>query len=74
MLLVVPIAIFANAARVAVTGVLAHYRGIRVAEGFFHGFAGWLVFIFELALLVAAYGALNYFERIVGKKSVDDEK
>jgi exosortase len=40
----VPIAIFANAVRVAGTGLASHWFGPAAAEGFFHGFSGWLVF------------------------------
>jgi exosortase len=49
----IPIAILANAARVAGTGLAAHWLGPRVAEGFFHGFSGWLVFAVAFAGLVA---------------------
>jgi exosortase len=48
----VPIAILANAARVAGTGVLAHYYGQEVATGFFHTFSGWLVFLVAFVLLL----------------------
>ncbi len=47
----IPIAIAANAIRVAGTGVLAHVAGPSVADGFFHTFAGWLVFMVALAML-----------------------
>jgi exosortase len=47
----IPIAIAANAARVAGTGVLAHYYGVQAAEGFFHTFSGWLVFIVAFTML-----------------------
>ncbi len=40
-----PIAIIANAARVSGTGILAHYYGDKVAQGFFHGFSGWILFV-----------------------------
>ena len=36
----VPIAILTNALRVSGTGVLAHYYGTEVADGFFHSFSG----------------------------------
>jgi exosortase len=51
----VPIAIVANGLRVAGTGVAAHYYGAEAAEGFFHTFSGWVVFIvaFVLMYLVA---------------------
>ena len=47
----VPIAILANAGRVAGTGIAAHYYGVEAAQGFFHTFSGWLVFMVALALL-----------------------
>jgi exosortase len=40
----VPIAVVANAARVAGTGFASHWFGARAAEGFFHTFSGWLMF------------------------------
>jgi exosortase len=52
VLLSVPIAIAANAFRVAGTGFLAHYWGAEMAQGFYHGFAGWIVFVVAFALLL----------------------
>src|SRR5947207_15522265 len=49
----VPIAILTNAARVSGTGVLAHYYGTGVADGFFHSFSGWVVYLVALLLLFA---------------------
>jgi len=40
-----PIAIIANAARVTGTGILAHHYGDNVAQGFFHSFSGWILFV-----------------------------
>jgi len=53
----VPIAILTNALRVSGTGVLAHYYGTRVADGFFHSFSGWVIYI-AAALLLFATGWL----------------
>ena len=47
----IPVAIIANGARVAGTGIAAHYYGPAAAEGFFHTFAGWLVFVVAFILL-----------------------
>ena len=47
----VPVAIIANGSRVAGTGIAAHYYGAAAAEGFFHTFAGWLVFVVAFVLL-----------------------
>ena len=47
----VPVAIAANGLRVAGTGIAAHYYGLEAAEGFFHTFSGWLVFVASFAML-----------------------
>jgi exosortase len=47
----IPVAILANGLRVAGTGVAAHYYGPAAAEGFFHTFSGWLVFVVSFAML-----------------------
>ena len=49
-MLSVPIAIAVNVLRVAGTAVLADYR-LEFAEGFYHAFSGWLVFVMGFALL-----------------------
>jgi exosortase A len=49
----IPVAIVANGVRVAGTGIAAHYVGPEAAEGFFHTFSGWLVFIVAFVLLFA---------------------
>jgi exosortase len=49
----VPVAIVANASRVAGTGLMSHWIGARAADGFFHAFSGWLLFVVAFAGLVA---------------------
>jgi exosortase len=49
----IPVAIVSNAARVAGTGILAHYYGPSAAEGFFHEFSGWIVFIVAFVMILA---------------------
>jgi exosortase len=49
----VPIAILANGVRVAGTGAAAHYFGDQAAQGFFHSFSGWLMFVVAFGLLFA---------------------
>ncbi|WP_447979461.1 exosortase A [Candidatus Nitrospira bockiana] len=53
VVLSIPIAIAANAFRVSGTGVLAHYWGAQAAEGFYHTFSGWLIFVVAFLLLLA---------------------
>lgn len=47
----IPIAIVSNGARVAGTGIAAHVYGPEAAQGFFHSFSGWLVFVVAFALM-----------------------
>jgi exosortase len=49
----VPIAVSANALRVIVTGVLAQWWGAKAAEGFFHEFAGMVIFVLAMVMLVS---------------------
>jgi exosortase len=48
----VPIALAVNAVRVAGTGVAGNYLGARYAEGFYHVFAGWLLFLLALGVML----------------------
>jgi exosortase/archaeosortase family protein len=48
----VPIAIFTNALRVSGTGILARYYGTQVADGFFHSFSGWVIYIVAFLMLL----------------------
>ena len=57
----VPIAIITNAARVSGTGVLARYYGTQVADGFFHEFSGWVIYIAAFLLLFAFGWLLDRF-------------
>jgi exosortase len=51
-LMTMPVAIAANALRVAVTGVAAQAIGPAAAEGFLHSLSGWLVFMFAIGVLL----------------------
>ena len=55
----VPIAVFANALRVAGTGLMSYWIGPAAADGFFHSFSGWIVFVVALIGLVAFHRALE---------------
>jgi exosortase/archaeosortase family protein len=63
----VPIAIITNAARVSGTGILARYYGTEVADGFFHEFSGWVVYIAAFLLLFALGWVLDKFGGRGGK-------
>lgn len=48
-----PIAIFLNGFRIGMTGLLVDLYGKQTAEGFFHSFSGWLLFVSSLLILLA---------------------
>jgi len=60
-----PIAIFVNAFRVSATGVLANYYGISVAQGFFHDFSGYLLFLVAFVLMVVVGVILSILEKLL---------
>ncbi len=41
----IPITIFTNSLRIALTGILSERFGSKAVEGFFHDFEGWLIFM-----------------------------
>jgi exosortase A len=47
----IPVAIVANGLRVAGTGIAAYHYGEDAAQGFFHEFSGWVVFVVSLAMV-----------------------
>jgi exosortase len=48
----IPVAVIANGARVAGTGIASDYVGPAAAEGFFHEFSGWMVFVAAFAMMI----------------------
>lgn len=59
----IPISIFMNSLRIGVTGVLTDFYGTKVAEGFFHGFSGWIIFMVAFGLLFLLGWILRLFGR-----------
>jgi exosortase len=57
------IAVLTNGARVAGTGILSHHFGAAAAEGFFHEFSGWVMFVAALCLLGPEASLLRRLER-----------
>lgn len=62
----VPIAILTNALRVSGTGVLAHFYGTGIADGFFHGFSGWMIYVVAFILLFAFGWLLDRAAQSIG--------
>ena len=59
----VPIAVAANGLRIVGTGLLVQYWDPDKAEGFFHAFSGWLIFVVSLLMLFAVHRCLVFFDR-----------
>ncbi len=54
----IPVAIIANGLRVAGTGIAAYRYGQEAAQGFFHEFSGWVVFVVSLVLMFLIHRTL----------------
>ena len=63
ILVSVPIAIVANSFRIVGTGFCGQYWSPDKAEGFFHTFSGWFIFLISLVLLVAFHHFLLLLSR-----------
>jgi len=58
----IPIAIGTNAIRVTLTGILSEHNK-ELADGFFHSFEGWMMFMVALACLIGSHRLINRFAR-----------
>ncbi|BEV15070.1 exosortase B [Herbaspirillum sp. DW155] len=58
--LIVPISFTANTVRVMVLALITFYMGDAAGQGFLHGFAGMLLFLVALGLIMALDGALRW--------------
>jgi exosortase len=56
----IPIAVFANAARIVGTGLCVQYWNPDKAVGFFHEFSGWLMFIISLCCLYLVHTLMRF--------------
>lgn len=56
----VPIAVAANGFRIVGTGLLVQYWDPEKAEGFFHTFSGWIIFVVSIAMLFAVRWILHW--------------
>jgi exosortase len=64
----IPIAIAANGIRVAGTGIAAHHYGPEAAQGFFHSFSGWIIFIAAFIMMFILYRVIALIAPAHGKK------
>ena len=66
----IPLAIITNSMRIALTGVIFKIWGEEFAEGFFHGFSGWLIFIFCFFALMIELWILNKIHPSGSRRSI----
>jgi exosortase len=65
----VPIAVAANSLRIVGTGLLVQYWDPERAEGFFHEFSGWLIFVVSLVMLYLLHRVVRIFWHEEGTES-----
>jgi exosortase len=63
VVLMLPIAVASNALRVVGTGVVTYFWGPQYAEGFFHFFQGWLIFVSAVACMLFVRWLLSHVAR-----------
>jgi exosortase len=69
VLAALPIAVAANSLRIVGTGLLVQYWDPEKAEGFFHEFQGWLVFVASLVMLYVLHRLVRIFWHEEGAQS-----
>ncbi len=62
-LLIVPISFVANVVRVSILVLVTYHFGDEAGQGFVHGFAGMVLFLVALCLILMVDHALRYFSR-----------
>ncbi|MBY0474999.1 MAG: exosortase B [Nitrosomonas sp.] len=62
-ILIIPISFTANVIRVMVLTLITYHYGDAAGQGFLHGFAGMVLFISALVLILGVDGLLQYFTR-----------
>lgn len=72
VVLAVPIAVVANAVRIMGTGLLAEYWDPDKAEGFFHMFEGWVIFLLSLLLLLASDKVVSWISALRKEPHIDE--
>ena len=58
----IPITILANAGRVVATGLVAQWFGVEYAQGLFHTFSGWVIFLVAFACLLAVHSVIRLIQ------------
>lgn len=69
-LLIVPISFTANVIRVMVLTLITYYLGDAAGQGFLHGFAGMVLFVSALLLIVGVDSLLRFIEPLERRKQL----
>jgi len=69
LFLSIPLAIVTNSMRIAMTAILYRYFGADVAEGFFHGFSGLLIFAICIPVLLIGMKILEKLPPVQSESS-----
>lgn len=69
----VPISVISNSLRIAITGYLTVKVSPAVAEGFFHGFSGWLIFMVSFIILALFSFVMKKIRLKLRGNTPDDE-
>lgn len=59
VILMIPIAIVSNSIRIVGAGFLTYHFGPEMAQGFFHEFSGWVIFVAALLLMFVCHWILR---------------
>ena len=70
VVLMIPIAVASNSLRVVGAGMITYFWGPHLAEGFFHLFQGWLIFISAVACMLLVQWVLSQVAPFRRKVSV----
>lgn len=63
-----PITVAANSVRVVSTGLIGQWFGISYAQGFFHTFSGWLIFLVAFVALLGIHGLIRLAGAMLSKR------
>lgn len=65
----VPVAVVTNGVRVMGTAILGYYWDPQKADGFFHTFSGWVIFVLAMGLLFALHAGMGQFRPWKSKRA-----
>jgi exosortase len=67
---IIPNTVIANAGRIVTTGLIGQVFGVEYAQGAFHTFSGWVIFLFAFMGLAGVHGLITLAGRIRRRRGV----